>query len=471
MADLPVAHARPAAGLSWYWPALLAAPFLVCMAVLLVTGWTFPTFWGDDELSHWALIRWFAAGFPHFRAAYPATATTPLFHLAGACLVRLAGADLQFLRACNALLSAGGVLVLYGLLRRRPFGHAPATAVLLCVVFGSSAYYFGYAFRLLTDNAAVLGCLLAMGELFRFADPAEARPLRRFTVGCGWCGLTILTRQSYVFLYAPFGLALLMAPLTPRQKALGIGAMGLALVPFAALVWAWHGPVPPDFQERHAAGLVHLYPLALPVMLLGLYAPFFFGPVLWRRLRAGTLPPRWWIGPTVGIAVALAVLIFFPLFPVVNRPDLATYIPTEGRENWSIYFGGWVYALAGRGTRFALRHNSLFFWLVLPLGGAALGWFLPEGWRTSSRRRVAALFLMGVLLSSLINAVSSQKYYDALVLLYLAWREDDEVTGDRWRRWCLYALIAVFCAYAVAFPFFSRSQELHLPAPVLPPPP
>ncbi len=454
----------------WRWPALLAAPFVVCLAVLLATGRTFPTFWGDDENNHWALIRWFAQALPHFRANYPATATTPLFHLVGACIVKLCGAHLQLLRAGNAVLSVGGVLVLYGMLRCT-FGHGRATAALLSATVGWSGYYFGYAFRLLTDNMALVGCLLAMWQLFRFVDSDEPRPLRRFLWGCLWVSLTLLTRQSYVFLYVPFGLTLLASPLPPRQKFGGLLALGLSLVPLAALMVAWRGPVPPDYQTLHATGVVHLYPLALPVMLLGLYAPFFFGPTLWRRWRAGGLPPRWWVGPAVGAAAALAVLVLFPLFPVPDRPDLATYIPEEGRRNWSLYFGGWVYSLAGRGGLLTLCHNNLFFWLTLPAGGAALAWFLPEMWSApDARRRVAACFLLGTLFASLINAVSCQKYYDALILLYLVWRSEGEAARDPWRRGLLSVLILIFCAYAVAFPYLSRSQELHLSAPVLQPP-
>ena len=455
---------------AWRWSVLLVAPFVVCTAVLLATGWTFPTFWGDDENNHWALIQWFAQALPRFHANYPATATTPLFHLVGACVVRLIGPHLPLLRAGNAALSAGGVLVLYATLRRT-FGRSLATAALLSAAVGLSGYYFGYAFRLLTDNMAFVGCLLATGQLFRSVDPSEPRPRRRFLYGCLWVGLTLLTRQSYIFLCVPFGWTLLAAPFPPRQKLAGVLALGLSLVPLAALMAAWRGSVPPDYQKLHATGLLHLYPLALPIMLLGLYAPFFLGPTLWRRWRSGDLPPRWWLGPAAGAAVAVVTLILFPLFPVADRPDLATYIPAEGRENWSLYFGGWVYSLAGRGGSRTLFHNPLFFWLALPLGGAALAWFLPEAWKApDTRRRVAARFLLGVLFASLLNAVSSQKYYDALVLLFLVWRTDGDPARDPWRRRALYALIAVFCVYAAAFPYLSRSQELHLAAPVLTPP-
>ena len=455
---------------SWKWLALLAAPFLVCLAALLVTGWTFPTFWGGDELSHWALIQWFAKGLPGFRVAYPASATTPLFHLAGACLVRVFGPNLQLARACNALLSVGGGWALFGILRRS-FGHGKPTAALLCAVFLSSSYYFGYAFRLLTDNMAIIGCLLAMGELFRFADPAEPRPLARYFLGCLWCGLAVLTRQNYLFLCLPFGLTLLTSPLTPGQKGLGVGALTLALAPFAALAAAWHGLVPPDFQEHHTQGLLHLASLALPLMLLGLYTPFFFAPAFWRRFQAGALGRTWWRWPSAGAVAALAVLVCFPLFPVRGHAELTPYFRADAVTNWGRDFGGWIYSVADRSGRLTFSHNSFLFWLALPPGVASAGWFLPEAWRGADpRRRVAALFLLSVLISSPLNIISCQKYYDGLVLLFLLWRSEGEAARDPGRRWLLCGLILLFCVYAAAFPFLAKSETVVMTAPTLPPP-
>ena len=364
-------------GKDWRWRWLLAAPFLVCLAVLLTTGWTFPTFWGGDEVSHWALVQWFARGLPRFKAVYPCSATTPLFHLAGAGVVWLCGPHLQAVRAANALLSVGGVLALFGILRRS-LRHTGPTAALLCAVFASSSYYFGYAFRALTDNMAIIGCLLAMGELFRFADPAERNPLACYLRGCAWCGLAVLTRQSYVFLCLPFGVLLLAAPLPAKAKLAGVGGLALALAPFAALVLAWRGLVPPDFQLHHTPSFINLYPLALPLMLLGLYTPFFCGPALWCRFRAGTLGWRQGAGPAVAAVVALGVLGRFPLFPVSGHPELTRYFPAPALEDWGNYFGGWIYSVADRSKRLSFGHNSFLFWLALPLGAASAAWFLPE---------------------------------------------------------------------------------------------
>lgn len=475
MADTLSPHVAPPAETSdgwpaWKWLALLAAPFLICLAWLLVTGGTFPTFWGGDELSHWALIQWFAKVLPGFRADYPASATAPLFHLAGACLVRVFGPHLQLARACNALLSIGGGWALFGILRRS-CGHGRPTAALLCAVFLSSSYYFGYAFRLLTDNMAIVGCLLAMGELFRFTAPSERTPLARYLRGCLWCGLAVLTRQNYLFLCLPFGLTLLTSPLALRQKALGLCALTLALAPFAALAATWRGLVPPNFQEHHAQGLLHLCSLALPVMLLGIYTPFFFLPMFWRKFRADTLGRGWWRGPLAGAVAALAVLVCCPLFPVSGHPELTPYFRAEAAVDWGKDFGGWMYSVADRSGRLTFCHNSFLFWLALPLGAAAAVEFLPETWRAADpRRRLTALFLLSVMISSLLNIISCQKYYDGLVLLFLLWRAGGEAARDPWQRRLLCGLILIFCAYTAAFPFLAKSETFVMSAPTLPPP-
>ncbi len=459
-------------GRTWKWPLLLAAPFLLCLAVLLVTGWTFPTFWGGDEVSHWALMQWFSKGLPRFKADYPLTATTPLFHLAGACLVRLFGPNLALVRTCNTLLSIGVVLALFRLLHRR-LGQDKASAALLGGVFLSSCYYFGYAFRLLTDNMALLGCLFAMIELFRFVDAAEPRPLVRYLWACFWYALAILTRQSYIFLGLPLAALLLLSPLVRRQKGIGMGMLGLAVVPFALLAVAWHGLVPPGFQEHHTPSVINLYPLALPLMLLGLYTPVFFGPDLVRRLRAGSLDRRRSLPPAAGISAALGVLWCYPLFPVRGHPEMAPYFPALAQVDFSKCFGGWMYSVADRVGWFSLRHNSLIFWATLPPGAAAAVWFVPEAWRTADpRRRVAAWFLLSVLLSSMLNSVSAQKYYDGLVLLYLVWRSRPGAASDPWRRWAFAGLILVFCVYAIAFPYVTNTNGfIAAPLGELPPPP
>ena len=67
-----------------------------------------------------------------------------------------------------------GVFALFGSLRRS-LRHDAATAALLTGVYLTSCYFFGYAFRWLTDDLALTFCILALAQLFRFADPTSPR--------------------------------------------------------------------------------------------------------------------------------------------------------------------------------------------------------------------------------------------------------------------------------------------------------
>ena len=271
----------------------------------------------------------------------------------------------------------------------------------------------------------------------------------------------------------PFLILLLASPHPAKLKWTGAVGLALAPVPFVLLVLAWHGLVPPSFQEHHARSLLHLYAPVLPLMILGVYAPFFHGPYLWRQFRAGPVDPRRVLGPGLGFVAALATLAIFPLFPVRDHPELAAYFPADGQADWGKYFGGWIYSIADRSGPLVLIHNSFLFWLALPSGAAFAAWFLPDSWQKNDRcRQTAALFLAGVLLSSVLNVVLCQKYYDGLVLLYLIWRSPGEAAGDTTRRTLLVGLILGFFLYALVFPWVSKAEAFHYaPVPSFPPPP
>ena len=433
----------------WRWYALLALPFVVCAVFLGATGRVFPVFWGSDEMDfHWPLILRFAHDLPHVNWRYTGTAMTPLSHLLGAALTRLFGEHIQLLRTLNAAVSLAGVWALFDLLRRSRH-HPAGTAALLGTVFLSSCYFFGYSFRLLTDNMAVVGCILAIAQLYRFAAPAEHRGLAPFLWGCLWLCLTILTRQSYLFLGLPFLVTLLLSPLSTPQKAAGLGALALAAAPFAALVMVWHGLVPPDHQERHASSLLNLYAPALPLLLLGTYGPCFSGPGIYRRLVEGRTDFRRWTLPSCAAGVGLVIVAAFPLYPLAGQQARAGYIPAAAWRDVPGYFAGWIYNLAGHLP--ALHGNSLLFWVLFPSGlaVAAVAMRAIFGRQVAPAARLAPLFLLAVLLSSVLNGISAQKYYDALVLLFLAWQCPAETVRLRWVP--LVGLVLMFCAYYVAF--------------------
>ncbi len=436
----------------WRWYALLALPFVVCAVFLCSTGRVFPVFWGSDEMDfHWPLMLRFARELPHINWRYSDSATTPLFHLLGACVVRVFGEHIQLLRALNAAVSLIGVFALFGLLRHSQH-HRSAVAALLTTVLLSSCYFFGYSFRLLTDNMAMVGCILAVAQLYRFADSAETGRLAPFLWGCLWLCLTILTRQSYLFLGLPFLVTLLLSPLPTAQKAIGLAGLALAAAPFAGLVLAWHGLVPPGAQERHTSAVMNPYAPALPLLLLGCYGPIFAAPVLYRRLiEEGRPPVRRMLLPACAAVAGIMIVAAFPLYPLAGQHARAAYIPEAAWRDVPGFFAGWIYNLARHLP--TLHGNSLLFWVVFPCGLAVAA----EALRVLSDRhaaltaRLAPLFLLALLLSSLLNGISSQKYYDGLVLLFLIWQCPAETGRERFRWTLLTGLVLAFCAYYVAF--------------------
>ena len=428
---------------------LLALPFALCAGYLFSTGKAFQTFWGGDELDyHWPLMQQFARHLPQVELRYKITATTPRFHLLGACIVRLFGAGLQTMRFLNMLLSLGGVFVLFTTLYR--FRRQPLPmATLLTAVFLSSCYFFGYSFRLLTDNMAIVFCLLAMAQLYRFVDPATTRRLPAYLAACAWLCLTILTRQSYMFLCLPCAAILLWSALPPQAKAIGLGGLAMAILPFMGLVVVWRGLVPPGSQERHTHSLLSPYAPALPLMLLGFYAPFFESSRFRSWMDAAAVPSRRWVLPGV-MALAGAVIVYlFPLYPLAGQQRRAGYIPEAAWRDVPGYFAGWIYNV---GKHLPVLHgNSLLFWVLLPAGLVAAAGYLRgllpgEGTLPS---RLPRLFLLGLLLSSLLNGISSQKYYDALVLVFLVWQARPEKTREPVRIAALVTLIVLFCGYHI----------------------
>ena len=455
----PLAPAVPATAdnaprrLLWPWYLAFAAPFALCLLILLVTGRALPVFWAGDEVDHWFLAGWFADRLPHFHAVYPHTATTPLFHLLGAVAIRLFGPSLTMGRTLNVVFSLTGVFALFGLLWRT-MRHSPATAALLSAVYLTSCYFFGYSFRWLTDNLALTFCIFALAQLFRAADPAELRPLRSYFLGCLACSLTILTRQNYMFLCLPFALALPLSGQRAGTVVAGWAGLALAVAPFAGLVLVWHGLVPPDYQHRHTSSLINYYPVTLPLMLLGMYTPFFVGPELWRW--TGPIPWACFRWPAVAALGGLVVLWMFPLVPLAGQSTRSAFFPAAAREDVPGYFAGWIYHVGMHLPK--LHGNSLFFWALLPVGLAAAAWFLQAAAQPGADPlgRVAVLFLLGLLLSSMLNAICAQKYYDAPVLLFLIWHSQGEAARDPLRRAALGGLILLFCAY---FAFFTSTAE------------
>jgi hypothetical protein len=395
------------------YPALLALPFLAGIALLKGLTVEVHTFHGNDaRLYHLPTILQFAdhLGFERYPAAQ-----TPLFHLLFAGWGKLVGFEPWRLRLLNVAISYAAVLVLFRLLARRGLPELQSFA--LALLLALSPYYLGASFTLLTDNLALLFCLLALDRFERFAGH-DGVAARQFALGCLAMGAAVLTRQSFLWLALVAVAYLVRSPLPVERKALGGALVALALAPYAALVAVWGGLVPPGSDPASCGLCADRDPLTLRTVgftlaLLGIYAAVVTGPALVRRLRgfraswalrvaarvSGREPPR------RGVAIAAAVgALALLISPLAYRP-LSARTPGDA---------GWLWKLSERFPE--LLGSSLLFWALVPLGAAAL--YLLA--RREGPLSMPVVVIAAVLIAALPVGLVYQKYFDPQVLIVVA---------------------------------------------------
>lgn len=421
----------------WRVAALLALPYLLAVAALRGLTQAMPTYHGGDEWTyHLPTIRQFADQFPGVDLAdYPA-AQTPLYHLVVALWGEITTFELWSLRIVGVVCSYAAALVLYRLLRRHSaLGVWPATA--LAAVFAFSPYVFGQSFILGTDNPGLLLGLLAIERLLAFQRGGS---LGVYAAACGWIALALLTRQSYVWLCAlAFVVLLIETRRDPRRCAAGLGLLALAALPFAALLVAWNGPVPPGGDPASCGictpddgrlGWRDASPLRAPLFslaVLGVYGTVLYGRMALLGLRAGGERSRGW-SRTGALAAAggLALLAVVPL--------------SYGRGD-----EGWLWRVSRSGPE--LLGTAWIFWALVPLGCAALALGVRrDGWRA-----LPVLVLGTFLAAQLATRLPYQKYFDPFMLLVclLALRPSDLRAREDWIGPAL--VVVLSAGYAAAF--------------------
>ena len=420
----------------WAYPLLLAAPFLA--GILILKGLTveIETFHGNDAgLYHLPTIELLSQRLE--LKDYPA-AQTPLFHLIEAGWGKLVGFDLWKLRLLNVAFSYAAVLVLFRLLVRRGLEAAPAAA--LALLFALSPYYLGASFTLLTDNLAILFGLLALDRIDRFGDDPSWRELG---FACAAMTAAVLTRQSFVWLALVIAVYVLRAPWPLGRKAAGAALAALALAPFAALVIAWGGLVPPGADpascglctDRPGVGrdALTLRTVGFTLALLAIYAAAVFGPALLRRASAGArrLAPA---GRELALPLLAGALLLLAS-PLLYKPIKP---PLGGDAGWLWKASDVLPAVLG---------SSLVFWALVPLGALALALLV----RRAGLLSLPVVYFAAFLVAALPVGLVYQKYFDpfALVAVALLVRPGDlRGRGD-------YAGIALaglaFVAYAFSF--------------------
>lgn len=387
----------------WRAALVLALPFLAGVAALRGLTQTMPTFHAGDEITyHLTTIQQFADQLPSPDLVnYPA-AQTPLFHLLVAMWGSVVGMELWGLRIVAVLISYGLALVLYRLLRRYG-GLELWPAVGLAALFAFSPYIFGQSFILVTDNLALLFGLVAVERLLAFQ---RGGGFPAFAIACGAISLAVLTRQSSGWLAALAFLVLVLHARHDLRSLLGgVGLLGLAVLPFAALVLAWDGLVSPAADpascglcspDEGRLGWAGDSPLRAPlftIAIVGVYGALLHGPALWDELRRGGLSRRW-LPPAVAAVAGALVLLILPL--ARHRGD-----------------EGWIWRLARSGPE--PLGTAWVFWLLVPLGCALLVAIVQR----AGVRSLPVLLLGCFLVAQLATRLAYQKYFDPIVLLVL----------------------------------------------------
>lgn len=418
----------------WLFPALLALPFLIGIAVLKGLTVEIDTFHGSDaRVYQLPTILQFSDRLDF--SNYP-SAQTPLYHLLTAGWGEIVGFDLWKLRLLNVAFSYGAALALLRLLRRAT-PLEPWQAFALTLLFTLSPYFFGASFTLLTDNLAILFALLALERVDRFRSDAS---LATFGVACLCIAGAVLTRQSFLWLVPLAAWFLLRSAAPAGRRVAGAALLALALAPLAALVVDWGGLVPPTADpascglctDRPGVGrdALTLRTVGFTAALLGAYAAFIFGPGLLRRDRLLKAVPR---GP---IAVAVAAgLLLLAISPLAYEP----IVPGQAGD------AGYLWKISDRLP--VVLGSSLVFWLLVPLGCLAVILLV----RRAGPESLPAVYLAAFLIAALPVRLVYQKYFDPFALLAIALLARPPDLRGRWDYAGIALLCAAFVAYAISF--------------------
>jgi len=420
---------------AWLFPALLAVPFLVGVAVLQGLTVEIDTFHGSDARVYQLPTILQLSERLDF-SNYP-SAQTPLYHLLTAAWGELVGFELWKLRLLNVVFSYGAALALLRLLRRAT-PLQPWQAFALTLVFALSPYFFGASFTLLTDNLAILFALLALERIHRFAADGS---LATFALACMWTAGAVLTRQSFLWLVLVAAWFLVWAAAPLRCKAAGAALLALALAPLAALVAEWGGLVPPGADpascglctDRPGVGrdALTLRTVGFTVALLGAYAAAVFGPGLLRRARSWRGLPR---PSALALGVGAGVLLL-AISPLAYQP----IVPGQAGD------AGYLWKISDRLP--VVLGSSLLFWLLVPLGSVAALLLL----RRAGPGSLPAVYLAAFLIAALPVRLVYQKYFDPFVLLALALLARPPDLPARWDYVGIAVLCVAFVAYAISF--------------------
>jgi 4-amino-4-deoxy-L-arabinose transferase-like glycosyltransferase len=407
----------------WVHLIVLALPF-----VIVIAGWhglshSFTAFQGGDEPIHYEIVRAVAHQWPRpWLAGYGAW-SGPLVYWLLATLALPFGGSLVAVRLVVAAFSWGTCAIAYVLFRDRLHAR-PRDALALALLLAVSPFFFGQSFLVLTDTPTWFFVVLALERALAYVQ----RPgLARLAAFAACLAAATLMRQISLWLVAPGLVALLSMPLPRRRQLAGLGLLVLGVVPLAALLLYWGGPLPPapggGGASTPLAAVHRTRNLLLSLGVVGAYAALMLPAAeiagWWRRARRD----RAWLAALALSAAAAVGLLAAGVLGVVT-----SFLGLISRVRFP--------QLAG---------SSLLWWLLIPLGAATVTGLVATR-LAEVRSRVLVCALLGVLVSSMANLRWYERYIDFPVLLvFAALAVVAGVTlgrADR-ERWLLAGLIAV----------------------------
>jgi hypothetical protein len=393
----------------------LLLPFLVAAVLLDGFKTTILTFHGSDEtIFHLPAILRFASQWPVPDLRDYSSATTPLFHLLFSLAGKLLGFELCKLRALNALVSLSAAWVCFRLWRDQ-LGLKPLSAMLWAQVFLLSPYFFGVSFLLLTDNLAWLFCLCA---LYLFIEAGRADRLSTWFAGCFFFALTLLTRQTFLWLAPAAVMVAAVQSKSGRAWLVRASGVGLAALCLAPLLWLWHGLVPPSFQEAHeASGLINLRTFEFGLAVIGLYFPLLRSTAFLHALRREAL---------ASASAVLAAVILLRIMPMQTG---------SGDD-------GLIWRVASVGPVWS--GSAWLFWLLMPAGAVSLAHLVHRQWR-----HLGVLSILFFLVALLPSNLAYQKYFDPMLPFLIMLTRPADRPMSRAESGVAVGLMVVFIAYTL----------------------
>ena len=396
-------------------------------AVLVLTGLSLKGLTGSvdltgswDELTyHYPSALHLAQNpFPDSLRNYP-SATGPVAYLL-AQLARPLDMDLVAIRWLTVLVTWLLGLSIFRLLIDR-CGLDCRAAALYTIVGLLSPYVLGGTFLYMTDNYC---WLFVLAWVYFITGYRQSQDFSQFGLSILFLSLAICTRQTAAWMVP---ISAYFAWRVPEKRAKGLALLGLGCLPLAALGAIWHGPTPPSALGRHTGiGGSHLRAATMALTILGFFGLFF---VPWSEVRlfARVYRNRIWIPLTVAVG-CLALLVIGPLAG-----------DARGALRNPVHVDGYLLKLLDHGPR--ILDGYLLYLPFLLVGALILLWAGLRGQRFALLSLVLAI---GVHLS---NKIVYERYFELLVLVFLAW-----IFGSKWQetRWRVAFLAILFLCH----PFF-----------------